>query len=64
MNHFRYHTPLDPDCPTVYNRYESQAEDPMSAYAPMDEINDAWEPKHRKTCGRCREYGAANIEVV
>lgn len=32
--------------------------------APVDDIMEGFERKHRKTCKRCQEYGAANIEVV
>jgi hypothetical protein len=40
--------------------------DPMTDAmgAPTGDICEGFERKHRKTCPRCQEYGAANIEVV
>jgi hypothetical protein len=59
----RWVFPLDPECPEVINHYQSFSDDPMSKYAPMDDINEAFEAKHRKNCKRCQEYGAANVDI-
>lgn len=57
-----YHAPLDPECPD--NPLNGFFEDPMTAYCGCaDEIGDDLENRHRRTCERCQEYGAANIEV-
>jgi hypothetical protein len=60
----KWHAPLDPSCPKVKDFTEGLFNDPMSRYAPLDEIMDAWEAKHRGKCTRCQEYGAENIDVV
>jgi hypothetical protein len=61
-----YHAPLDPECPEVAAFMESLFGDPMTAAmgAPTDEIVEGYERKHRHTCKRCQEFGAANIEVI
>jgi hypothetical protein len=61
-----YHFPLDPDCPIVAEFVSSLYDDPMTEAmgAPVDDIMEDFEHKHRVTCKRCQEYGAANIEVV
>ena len=61
----RWHPPVDPECPEVSRFMETLVEDPMTAAygAPVDEIAEAFERKHRRVCARCRDYGAANIEV-
>jgi hypothetical protein len=40
-------------------------DDPMTEAmgAPTDDICEGFERKHRATCQRCQEYGAANVEV-
>jgi len=65
MNH-RYAYPLDPECPDVERFWRSLDEDPMTAAygAPVDDIGEAFERRHRATCKRCQEYGAANVEVT
>lgn len=64
-NRYRWHAPLDPDCPTVRNWREAEANDPISQQCGcMDEITDAWEERHRARCERCQAYGAANVEVT
>jgi hypothetical protein len=57
--------PLDPECPTVSAFMAELFNDPMTAAmgAPVDDICKDFERKHRKGCERCKEYGAANIEV-
>jgi hypothetical protein len=39
--------------------------DPMTQAmcAPVDEIMEGFEQRHRAKCERCQEYGAANIDV-
>jgi hypothetical protein len=63
---YRNHFPVDPQCPEVKRFVSSLFDDPMTAAcgAPTDEILDAWEQRHLSACKRCREYAAANIEVV
>lgn len=60
-----WYSPLDPECPKVRSFMESLWNDPMSKAigAPMDEIFENFEKMHRKVCGRCQVFGAANIEV-
>jgi hypothetical protein len=59
---FRYHSPLDPECP---GNPQNRPHDPMDDYCGcMDEINEALDNKHRRNCRRCQEYGTANIEVT
>jgi hypothetical protein len=62
----RYHAPLDPNCPEVAEFEENLFDDPMTDAmgAPTDDIMEDFERRHRVTCPRCQEYGAANIEVV
>jgi hypothetical protein len=62
----RYHAPLDPDCPKVAEFESSLFGDPMTAAmgAPTDDIMEGFARKHRVTCKRCQEFGAANIEVI
>lgn len=63
MNAFRWHAPLDPDCPN--NPLNNLWDDPMTAYSGCgDEIADDLEARHMKSCERCQVFGAANIEVV
>ena len=61
----QWHTPLDPDCPTVASYFEqlNNPEDYIIG-APYDDIIDGFERRHRVTCKRCQMYGAANIEVA
>jgi hypothetical protein len=61
---YRYHAPLDPECPEVI-RWNEAGDDPISqSCGCWDEFTDAFEKRHRHECERCQEYGAANIEVV
>ncbi|HEY7328772.1 MAG TPA: hypothetical protein VH592_14110 [Gemmataceae bacterium] len=62
---YRYHFPLDPDCPVVRDWQDAFYNDPMTtACGCADEIAGDWETRHRRTCKRCQEYGCANVEVV
>jgi hypothetical protein len=59
----RWVAPLDPDCPTV-ERFNESLDDPMTrASGCSDDIVESFERQHRKTCTRCQEYGAANLDV-
>lgn len=62
----QWHAPLDPDCPEVREYSDTLFDDPMTAAmgAPVDDIMEGFERKHRKTCKRCQAFGAANIEVL
>lgn len=57
--------PLDPECPKVDAFMSALLDDPMTHAmgAPVDDISEGFERKHRKTCERCQQYGAANVEV-
>jgi len=62
---YRYHAPLDPDCPKVREFNQSFYDDPITAECGCaDEIAEAWERRHRSECQRCREFGCENIEVT
>jgi hypothetical protein len=62
----RYHAPCDPACPVYAGFVASLFNDPMTDAmgAPTDDIVEGFERRHRAGCERCREYGAANIEVI
>jgi len=65
MSYYRYHQPLDPDCPAVQQYQENTASDPIMEFSGCaDEFFAAFEREHRETCERCREFGVANIEVI
>lgn len=61
----RYHAPLDPECPVVEKYMRELFDDPMTASVGdvVDDIIEHFEIKHRKSCQRCQEFGAANIEI-
>lgn len=60
-----YEMPLDPTCEVANNYLSALWDDPMTAYSGCgDEIQEAFETKHRMTCEQCQEYGCANIEAV
>lgn len=61
MSSARWHMPLDPSCPKVRDFSEGLITDPMSKYAPIDEIMERFEQDHRPTCKRCTIYGVAHI---
>ncbi len=60
----RVNYPVDPECPEVSSYTEQLLGDPMSEYAPVDEILESFNKRHARECKRCQEYGAANAEVV
>ena len=50
--------PLDPECPIVVEFMESLFGDPtMAMGAPVEDITEEFERRHRKQCKRCQEYG-------
>jgi hypothetical protein len=62
---YKYHVPLDPDCPEARKFVRTLFDDPMTKAmgGPVDDIMEGFERVHRLKCKRCQEYGAANIEV-
>lgn len=62
----RYHAPCDPDCDDVAIFRSCLFNDPMTHAmgADTEEIMAGFEASHRRTCPRCQEYGAANIEIA
>lgn len=57
-----WHLPLDPACPD--NPLNGFYDDPITqACGCADEIAADLESRHLSKCERCRDYGAANIEV-
>jgi hypothetical protein len=60
----RWYAPLDPDCPAVKSYHAATDDDEiMRMSGCADEFFDDFESRHRKTCKRCQEFGAANIEA-
>ena len=61
-----WHAPLDPECLEVDAFMSALFDDPMTNAmgAPVDDITEGFERKHRLTCKRCQAYGVANIEAV
>lgn len=61
----RWYAPLDPECPEVRDYSDTLFDDPMTEAmgAPTDDIMADFARRHRQTCERCRDFGAANIEV-
>jgi hypothetical protein len=61
----QYHMPLDPECPDVAAFTESLFDDPMTTAmgAPVDDIIEGFDRRHRAKCARCQAFGAANVEV-
>jgi hypothetical protein len=55
----RYVYPLDPECPVVAEFMETLFGDPttMAMGAPVDDITEEFERRHRRQCKRCQEYG-------
>ena len=55
----RYASPLDPECPVVAEFRETLFGDPMTMAmgAPVEDITEEFERRHRKQCKRCQEYG-------
>ncbi len=65
MNGFRYHMPVDPECPAVEAYTSALYDDPMSQECGcLDEIVESFERRHAPGCLRCRTFGCENIEVV
>jgi hypothetical protein len=62
----KYYIPLDPNCPAATEYICCLVDDEMTKAmgAPVDEILEDFERRHRLKCKRCQEYGAANIEVT
>jgi len=62
----RWHAPVDPNCPAVDDFMSGLFDDPMTMAmgAPVDDICEGFERKHRVKCARCQAFGAANIEVI
>ena len=62
---YKYHAPLDPECPRVAEFTSALFGDPMTHAmgAPTGDIMEDFSRKHRIGCKRCQEFGAANIEV-
>ena len=60
-----WYAPCDPECPEYSEFSDSLFDDPMTAAmgAPTGEIMEGFERRHRADCERCREYGAANIDI-
>jgi hypothetical protein len=60
-----YYHPLDPKCPAVmlFDAQVLNDEITISMGAPIDELKDNFERKHRIVCERCQRYGAANVEI-
>jgi hypothetical protein len=62
----RWNYPLDPNCREAQDFIAGLYDDPMTAAmgAPVDDILEDFERRHRASCSQCQEYGAANAEVV
>lgn len=75
----RWVFPLDPECPEVEHAFQIQVphdcvidgeqipagtwiDDPMASFC-WDDLWEGFETRHRMNCGRCQEYGAANVDV-
>jgi hypothetical protein len=53
----RYVHSLDPECPVVAEFMETLFGDPTRAMgAPVEDITEEFERRHRKQCKRCQEY--------
>ena len=62
----RWNFPCDPECPEYAEFSNCLFDDPMTEAmgAPVDDIMEGFERKHRGSCKRCQEFGAENVEVV
>jgi hypothetical protein len=62
----QWHAPLDPECRAARQFIEALFLNAITSAigAPTDDIVEGFEAKHRATCARCQEFGAANIEIV
>jgi hypothetical protein len=62
---YRWHAPLDPDCPEVRRYREMTDDDPiMEMSGCAGEFYEDFERRHRARCPRCQAYGAENIEIA
>jgi hypothetical protein len=61
----KWHAPCDPECPEYSEYVECLFGDPMTEAmgAPVDDIMEDFQRRHRLKCKHCLEYGLANIEV-
>jgi len=55
--------PTDPDCPSVAEFRSVLFEDPMSEYAPLDDVTRDFDRQHLPSCERCQVFAIANAEV-
>lgn len=62
----RFYAPVDPQCPEVIAYNEALCTDPMTAAigAPVEDIVQDFEQRHRACCKRCLEYGIAHMESI
>lgn len=62
----RWVYPVDPACPEVREWRKAIMNDPMTHHygAPVDELGEAFEKRHRSQCKRCQLYGAENVDVA
>lgn len=62
----RWVYPLDPRCPQVKRFRNSDFwDDPITIASGIGgEYAEEWERKHRVRCEKCRDYGAANVDVA
>jgi hypothetical protein len=55
----RYVYPLDPQCPVVAEFMEALFGEPtMAMGAPVEDITEEFERRHRKQCKRCHSDGS------
>lgn len=61
----RWVQPVDPNYPDVSSFYNTLLDDPMTHAmgAPVDELGEDFERRHRAECTHCQEFGVANIDV-
>ena len=65
MSNNRWHAPVDPNCPAVLAQRAAYRNDPiMQESGCEEEFMEDFETRHRAKCERCKQFGAANIEVV
>lgn len=64
MTMAKWRHPLDPKCPAVRYFTRDLLSDPLTQMgAPIDDIMEDFERRHRSVCERCRLYGLENIEI-
>jgi hypothetical protein len=61
----KWYAPCDPECPEYSEYVECLFGDPMTEAmgAPVDDIMEDFQRRHRLKCKHCLEYGLANIEI-